>query len=417
MEPGGSEFVSGWRPCIRAGGDAKLERRPVALAQAFVCPGGSSVRARYANVSQLLKHKTSDTPVFCLLPGQIRAAVARFRAGFPGEVMYAVKANPDRQVLDWLIEAGIQGFDTASLGEIELVRSAKADAHCAYNHPVKPRGALAQAYRHWGIRDYVVDHHAELEKLIQELGHELTVQVRVAMPNSTARVSFNEKFGAEPRDAIALLRAVQQHGAGAALTMHIGWQSIDPQSFAAGVRVLAGIAAEARVQPQYLNVGGGFPTLLMPPALCIEDFFAAIRVARDQEANVCHTPLRCEPGSALVTNGGAVLTQVLLVKEGALYLNDGIYGAMAELLHSRMQPPTEVFTHDGEPRHGPSRRFRVFGPTCDSFDVSPAPFDVPAGIREGDWLCLASMGAYSMPLITNFNGLGAHEFAILDELA
>jgi ornithine decarboxylase len=374
------------------------------------------VRLRYSNVSQLLKQKTSDTPVFCLLPRHIRAAVERFCAGFPGEVMYAVKANPDRQVLGWLVEAGIRAFDTASLTEIELAREARADAHCAYNHPVKPRAALAQAYRRWGIRDYVVDHRGELEKVFQELGHELTVQVRVAMPNNKARVSFNEKFGASPQEAVGLLRAVRQRGAAAALTMHIGWQSTDPQSFAAGVRLLAGIAAEANVQPEYLNVGGGFPTLLMPAELHIEDFFAAIRVARESEPGIRHIPLRCEPGSALVTEGGAVLAQVLLVKEEALYLNDGIYGAMAELLHSRMQPPTRVFSRAGEPRHGALRRFRVFGPTCDSFDVSPAPFEVPADICEGDWLCLASMGAYSMPLITDFNGLGAHEFAILDEL-
>jgi ornithine decarboxylase len=364
------------------------------------------VRAHYSNVSQLLRQKTSDLPVFCLLPDNIRTDAQRFRAGFPGEVMYAVKANPDREVLGWLAEAGIAAFDTASLTEIELARSIKADAHCAFNHPIKPRKALAQAYQRWGIRDYVADHRAELEKLFEELGHDLIVQVRVALPNPKARVSFNEKFGASPQEAVALLRAVRQAGAAAALTMHLGWQSTDPESFADGVKLLAGIAADAGVQPQYINVGGGFPSLLMPEDLRIEDFFAAIRGA----------PLKCEPGSALVTNGAAVLAQVLLVKEQAIYLNDGIYGAMAELLHSRMQPPTQVFSYDGTPRDAPVRSFRVFGPTCDSFDVSPAPFGLPADIREGDWLCLSSMGAYSLPLITDFNGLGAHEFAILKEL-
>jgi ornithine decarboxylase len=374
------------------------------------------MRPHYASVAQLLSQKTSDTPVFCLLPGNIRAAVERFRAGFPGEVMYAVKANPDREVLTWLTQAGIAAFDTASLNEIELARSVNADAHCAYNHPVKPRASLSQAYRRWGIRDFVVDHAAELEKLLHELGHDLVVQVRVAMPNPKARVSFNEKFGASPQAAVALLRAIRQRGAAAALTMHVGWQSTDPQSFAAGVHLLAGIAAEAEVRPQYLNVGGGFPSLLMPPDLRIEDFFAAIRQAQAAAPMLRGVPLRCEPGSALVTNGGAVLAQVLLVKEEAVYLNDGIYGAMAELLHSRMQPPTEVFSCDGTPRQRSRRAFRVFGPTCDSFDVSPAPFDLPADIREGDWLCLASMGAYSLPLITDFNGLGAHEFVVVDEL-
>ena len=372
------------------------------------------MRARYSDVSQLLRQKTDDLPVFCFLPHRIQAAAQRFRAGFPGKVLYAVKANPDRDVLGWLAQAGIDAFDTASIPEITLARSVVSNAHCAYNHPIKPRASLIAAYRDWGIRDFVVDHAAELQKLFQELDSDIVVQVRVATPNSKARVSFNEKFGASPTEAASLLRAVQKHGAIPALTMHVGWQTVDPQAFGAAVRLLANVAAEAGVRPCYLNVGGGFPSLLMPSHLRIEDFFEAISSAHASEAALTGVPLRCEPGSALVTTGGGVLTQVLLIKEQSMYLNDGIYGALAELLHSKVQPPTHVYARDGERRSGALRSFRTFGPTCDSFDASPVPFEVPASTREGDWLYLESMGAYSAPLITDFNGLGAHDFAILD---
>ncbi len=328
--------------------------------------------------------------------------------------MYAVKANPDRDVLSWIAQAGIDAFDTASIPEIALAKSVVSNAHCAYNHPVKPRVALATAYKDWGVRDFVVDHAAELQKLFQELDSDIVVQVRVVTPNSNARVSFNEKFGASPVEAASLLRAVKERGAIPALTMHVGWQTFDPQAFAAAVHLLATVAAAAGVRPHYLNVGGGFPSLLMPAHLRIEDFFAAISRAHASEAALTGVPLHCEPGSALVTSGGAVLTQVLLVKEHSIYLNDGIYGALAELLHSKLQPPTRVYTREGEERTGPLRSFRTFGPTCDSFDASPVPFEVPENTREGDWLYLESMGAYSAPLITDFNGLGAHDFAILD---
>jgi ornithine decarboxylase len=372
------------------------------------------VRARYSDVSQLLRQKSDDLPVFCFIPHRIQAATQRFRAGFPGKVLYAIKANPDRDVLGWIAQAGIDAFDTASIPEIALAKSVVSNAHCAYNHPVKPRASLVTAYKDWGVRDFVVDHAAELQKLFQELDSDIVVQVRVATPNSKARVSFNEKFGAMPAEAASLLRAIKERGAIPALTMHVGWQTVDPQAFAAAVRLLATVAAEAGVRPHYLNVGGGFPSLLMPSHLRIEDFFEAISSAHASETALAGVPLRCEPGSAIVTTGGGVLTQVLLVKEQSIYLNDGIYGALAELLHSKMQPPTRVYTRDGEERTGTLRSFRTFGPTCDSFDASPAPFEVPISTREGDWLYLESMGAYSAPLITNFNGLGAHDFAILD---
>jgi ornithine decarboxylase len=287
-------------------------------------------------------------------------------------------------------------------------------ARCAYNHPVKQRRSLGAAYRQWSIRDFVVDHRLELDKVIEETGRDIVVQVRVAAPNAAAAVSFNAKFGATPQEAVALLRLLKDMKIAAALTMHLGWQTTDPGAYGRGIRLLGELARMADVRLAYVNVGGGFPSVLMPQQLRLADFFTVIKQAADDEFGPGAMPLHCEPGSALITRGGAILAQVLLVKEDGLYLNDGIYGAMAELIHSRIQPPTRVLAPSGERRSGPLRRLRTFGPTCDSFDTSPEPFQVPADTREGDWLFLESMGAYSAPLITDFNGLGAHEFAILD---
>lgn len=371
-------------------------------------------RPRYTNVAELLRHKNTDVPVFCYFPARIREDCAAFCRGFPGEVYYAVKANPDPQVLQWVIDGGVHAFDVASLTEIEGVHKVLPGARCAYNHPIKQRRSLGIAYQQWAIRDFVVDHRLELQKVIEETGRDIVVQVRVAAPNTAAAVSFNAKFGATAEEAVSLLRTLKDLKVAAALTMHLGWQTTDPGAYDGGIRLLGQLARAADVRLEYLNVGGGFPSVLMPKQLQIGDFFAAIKQAADAEFGASAMPLHCEPGSALVTRGGAILTQVLLVKEDGLYLNDGIYGAMAELLHSRIQPPTRVFGPAGEPRTGPLRRLRTFGPTCDSFDTSPEAFQVPADTREGDWLFLESMGAYSAPLITDFNGLGAHEFAILD---
>jgi ornithine decarboxylase len=371
-------------------------------------------RPRYANIEDLLRHKNNDLPVFCYFPARIRADCADFCQGFPGKVYYAVKANPDPLVLQSVVEGGVGSFDVASLAEIEAVHRAMQGAQCAFNHPVKQRSAIGLAYRNWGIRDFVVDHERELQKVVDETGRDIVLQVRVAAPNASAAVSFNAKFGASPDDAVVLLRRLKEMRIPAALTMHLGWQTTDPEAYGRGIRLLGQLASAASVRLEYLNVGGGFPTVLMPRQYQIGDFFAAIRRAADSEFGAGALPLHCEPGSALVTRGAGVLTQVVLVKEDSLYLNDGLYGALAELIHSRIQPPTRVFGPDGTPRRGNPVRLRTFGPTCDSYDTCPEPFQVPADTREGDWLFLDSMGAYSAPLITDFNGLGAHEFAVLD---
>jgi ornithine decarboxylase len=48
--------------------------------------------------------------------------------------------------------------------------------------------------------------------------------------------------------------------------------------------------------------------------------------------------------------------------------------------------------------------FRIFGPTCDSNDVLGAPFVLPENVREGDWIEVGMMGAYSLSMRTQFNG-------------
>ena len=369
----------------------------------------------FRDVRELLARKMTDTPVFCYYPQRFRSNARRFIEGFPGEVLYAVKANPDPDVMRWIVEGGIRAFDTASIPEIALARRTLRDAHCAFNHPVKARSAIRDAYRLWGVREFVVDHGAELVKLVEEAGCDIIVQVRIAIPNPFATISFSSKFGATAEEGAKLLRTVAERGAVPAISTHLGYQTTDPRAFADGLRVLSRIVAAAGIRPAYVNIGGGFPSVLMPENRQLEDFFRAIASTHRTEPPIADVRLKCEPGSALTHSGGSVLTQVLLVKDHALYLNDGVYGALAELLQSKIQPPTRVFTAEGDERAGAMRSFKVFGATCDSYDTIPAPFALPTTICEGDWLHLEMMGAYSSGLITDFNGLGAHEFAVINE--
>jgi ornithine decarboxylase len=369
----------------------------------------------FSSIEDLLRRKTSDAPVFCLHPRALRAVAKHFVERFPGKVLYAVKANPDPRVIGWLAEGGVRAFDTASIAEIALARRIVPDADCSYNHPVKTRAAIAESYRSWGVRDYVVDHPAELDKLLEVAGTDLLVQVRLAAPNPHATISFNAKFGAAPDEAVALLRAVRERGARVAISTHLGYQTTDPRAFSAGLRLIADVVTTSGVTPEYVNLGGGFPSVLMPRGMALDDFFQSIARERAAQPVLATLPLRCEPGSALAHPGGSVLTQVLLVKRGAVYLNDGIYGALSELMHTRIQPPTRVLAPDGSERGGVPQSYTVFGPTCDSYDTLPAAFTLPSGVREGDWLHLGTMGAYSQVLITDFNGLGAHETAVIED--
>ena len=76
---------------------------------------------RFASVEKVIETAEAGRARLLLHPGRFAAAAKRFLDGFPGDALYAIKANPAPLVLDQVWAAGIRHFDTASLPEIEIV--------------------------------------------------------------------------------------------------------------------------------------------------------------------------------------------------------------------------------------------------------------------------------------------------------
>ncbi len=92
--------------------------------------------------------------------------------------------------------------------------------------------------------------------------------------------------------------------------------------------------------------------------------------------------------------------------DGSVFLNDGLYGGLAEARDMEMTARLTAYTPDGRPRRGASLRRVVFGPTCDSVDRLPGTLVLPDDLAEGDYLVFQGMGAYTRCLSTGFNGYG-----------
>ena len=48
--------------------------------------------------------------------------------------------------------------------------------------------------------------------------------------------------------------------------------------------------------------------------------------------------------------------------------------------------------------------FSLYGPTCDSSDYMKGPFILPNNLKEGDYIEVGQLGAYSLTFRTKFNG-------------
>ena len=376
---------------------------------------------RFATVEKAIATLKPGEPLYCIFPEKFGAAARRFLDGFPGDALYAVKANPAPHVLEQVWAAGIRHFDTASVPEIELVKGRFPDAHCHFMAPVRAVGAAKLAFEKYGVCDYVVDCDFELDKLIAETKQpkKLRVFVRIATPLGGAVLELSSKFGTTPADAAKLLKRVAELGAQPCITFHVGSQCLSPFSYAQAIEMARRTALLAKVEIAALDIGGGFPGPYqgddVPP---YHWYFDTIKEALETLPNP-KIPVICEPGRALIAEGMSLVTQVILRKGDRLYINDGVYGSFDELTLPGWNAdyPVRVFTLDAKgralPLPGATLPFRVYGPTCDTLDVLPRPLMLPANIGPGDFIVFDAMGAYSVAVRTSFNGFFPDSWAMI----
>jgi ornithine decarboxylase len=375
-------------------------------------------RALHVTPVSYLVAEAPDDPVLFLSPETLQETARRFVAGFPGLVTYAVKANPAEAVLDNLGRAGIGSFDVASPAEIALVRSRMPEAVLHYNNPVRSVAEIAMA-RAAGVMSWSVDAPGELEKLVAAgLPEGTEVAVRFKLPVAGAAYDFGAKFGASPDGAATLLSRAAKAGFAPALTFHPGTQCTDPAAWVAYIAEAARIARAAGVPLGRLNVGGGFPSHRMrgeaPP---LEAIFEGIAQATRNAFGASAPALLCEPGRALAAEAVSLALRFKSLRDGGhVYLNDGIYGALAEQPLMGMTDRIEVVSPEGRARRGAPVARTLWGPTCDSLDRIPGEVPLPADLAEGDYILLHGMGAYSTATVTRFNGYGGMRLATVRRL-
>jgi len=361
------------------------------------------MRRGQAPFDHLLAHRP-DHPVLYFAPDVLRATYARFRDGFPGLVTYAVKANPDAAVLGTLAGAGMGAFDVASLEEIARVRAVCPTASLHYNNPVRAVSEITGALDH-GVRSFSVDRQGELDKLIAACpAGETELTVRFKLPVSGAVYDFGAKFGAEPDEAAALMQRAAKAGFTVSLKFHPGTQCARPAPWADYIAAAGRIVRAAGVAPARLNVGGGFPSRRGAEAPDLAPYFVTIREAVAEAFPERAPALLCEPGRGMVGDCITLAARIKARDGDTVFLNDGMYGALAEFADIGA---VERISVPG--RRAAPRPFRAFGPTCDSIDMLPAPLALPGDVAEGDYVLFAGMGAYTGALATRFNGYGAAE--------
>ncbi len=387
-----------------------------------------SLRAETAStlptVTSTVKTLRPEEPLHCIRPGVIAASSRAFVQAFSGDVLYAVKCNPEPAVLRAVLGRAGCGILTALRSlRSSLVRRMFPDAAIHFMHPVKSRAAIREAWMLNGVHDFVFDSETELNKILDVLATCDTTTldakpglfIRLALPRAGAAIDLSSKFGADVETAVSLLRAARPAAGRLGVAFHVGSQCVDPLAWRNAMALAGQVIAEAEVQVDVIDVGGGFPVAypdVDPPPLS-SAFMTGDHHGGHGQLQICTgIKLWAEPGRALVAGGGAIVVQVQLRKDNMLYVNDGVYGALADAGALNFRFPTRLIRPEGAA--GKADASNNAGPSCDSLDVMHGPFMLPDDAAEGDWIEIGQLGAYGSCLRTAFNGF---DRAILVEVS
>jgi ornithine decarboxylase len=368
---------------------------------------------KFKSVEELVNQLKPEKPVYCIRKSSIESAVKVFKKNFSGTVLYAVKTNPHPEVIKTIIDSGIEQFDVASIEEIKSIRNFSHNAKCSYMHTVKSRESIKEAYFNYNVKTFSLDTKDELIKIIESTNNakDLELFVRVAVSNEHAEIDLSKKFGALTSEAIGLTRLAKQHAKKIGLSFHVGSQCMHPISYAKGITEIGNIIKKTKIVPDYINIGGGFPTIypdLIPQSL--NNYFNEIKKSLENLKLDTLPKIICEPGRALVAESGSTIVRVNLRKKQKLYINDGTYGSLFDAGTPNIVYPSKMIKENSNKIISKKlTAFDFFGPTCDSMDYMKGPFLLPNNIKENDYIELGQLGAYGLTFRTQFNGYYSDE--------
>ena len=278
-------------------------------------------------------------------------------------------------------------------------------------HTVKSRESIKEAYFKFGVKTFSLDTKDELIKILESTNYakNLELFVRVSVSNEHAEIDLSKKFGALTSEAAGLLRLTKLHAEKIGLSFHVGSQCMHPISYAKGITEIGNIIKKTKIIPDYINIGGGFPTIypdLVPQSL--DNYFEEIKKSLNNLKLSKLPKIICEPGRAIVAESGSTIVRVNLRKKQKLYINDGTYGTLFDAGTPNIVFPSRLITN-GRLISKKLTSFDFYGPTCDSMDYMKGPFILPNNIKENDYIELGQLGAYGLTFRTQFNGFFSNE--------
>ena len=345
--------------------------------------------------------KNYNQPVVVLSRERLRKNAQRFQKALPRvQPHYAVKANPDEEILKVLMKEGVN-FEIASQVELEILKKLNVEPSAIlFSHPIKAPHAVKEASS-YGVEWFAADTPEEVIKIAQ-INRSAKIFLRIAVSNKGSMWPLCKKFGAEGNGVNEIIQtAVKNDIRIEGVSFHVGSQCSNSKNWLDGInraKKIFTMLEYVGMKPSLLNIGGGFPIQLLETDPNIDELAFDINKALDSIPNSINVV--AEPGRYIIGSAGCLITKVIGIatrKDARwIYLDSGFYGGLMEMAESF---PTTVISQ----RTDELSDWVLAGPTCDSIDVL-GTHKLPRNSQTDDILFVPNLGAYCTTCGTDFNG-------------
>lgn len=379
-------------------------------------PNGFSVRDGYLFCEAMSAENLAErfaTPLYIYSQAAITDAFTEWTAAFDGTdhlICFAVKANSNIAVLKLLASLG-SGFDIVSGGELQRVLAAGGDPGKVVFSGVGKSAEEIELAITSGIRCFNVESAPELaliEKTATRLNKVAPISIRLnpdvdAKTHPYISTGLKEnKFGVNSEMAKTLYHMALESDAllPVGIDCHIGSQLTEIEPFSDSVKHLKDLVLDLRssgIELQHVDIGGGLGIQYRDEN--VPSAQALITAVREQLDDLS-MELMIEPGRSIVGNAGALLTRVMVVKEGETKHFAVVDAAMNDLLRPALYSAWQTIV-EASPGAGQPQVYDVVGPVCETGDFLGK--DRELSIVEGDLLAVLGAGAYSFTMSSNYN--------------
>jgi len=347
-----------------------------------------------------------------------------FSARYPEtQVVYASKAFLVRPLVRLVMEEGL-GLDVVSGGEIAIARAAGLPLDRVYFHGNNKSPQELALAADGGVGRVVIDNFHELGLLegeAQRVKRRLDVMLRLCPgvdPHThahTATGAVDSKFGLALEQWETVVRAIPSRMLRlVGLHFHLGSPIYEVEPYQEAIRLVLKFAAkmtkEAKSKFELLEFspGGGYAISYVrerpaPPFSYYAEGITRALLEGLEENGLPRPLLVPEPGRALVGRAGVALYTVggrkdiphvrtYVSVDGGMgdNIRPALYGACYEALVANRaeEEPNEMVT--------------LAGKFCESGDLLIKDIPLPR-MSPGDIVAIPAMGAYSIPMASNYN--------------